>query len=152
MDSKNTQIDGISFTILPLQGLKALRLDKKVVSMLLPAFKAIKNVDTEINLGELFGALSESLDKLSESDLEKFLLDMFSTTTAIPQGQAPTQLDQNGIDKVFVKNPLAIYKLVWEVAKFNNFTPFALMGGGLEIIKTLFSENPLQKREVLMKK
>jgi hypothetical protein len=62
------------------------------------------------------------------------------------KGQPPIEIsDDNDIDAVFRGDILTIYKLLYKIMEYNQFSPFAVVGGGRKIIKTLFSEKEQTK-------
>lgn len=138
LENKEIKIDNMDFQLQPLRGFKANKLDKKVISLLLPLLEGADGLDSEINIGKALGGLSGALDNLSEKDYETFVVDLLSTVILIPEKEAPTQLDVNSIDVYFQGASLTLYKLMFEVMKYNNFTPFVLAsGGGSGMKKTL---------------
>lgn len=143
MKSKNITIDGIQFIMHPLSALTALRLDKQLLQLLLPIVSGLKGaigkdgkpitLDTDVDLSSIFPifeVVADSLGKMSESQFESFIVSLFNTVQAIAPGQPAIELRESGaLDKVFEK-PLTIYKLAFEVMKFNSFTPFEVAGAG----------------------
>lgn len=130
LENKEIEIDGMSFYLQPLRGFKANKLDKKVIALLLPLIEGVDGLDSEINIGKALGGLSSALDNMKESDYEKFVIDLLSTVIYSPEKEPQTELDAAAIDKYFQGASLTLYKLMYEVMKYNNFTPFVLAGGG----------------------
>jgi hypothetical protein len=127
---KDIQIDGMKFQMYPLKGFTALRLDKKVVTLLLPVLGGLDNLDKQIDLKTVFNGFAESLEKLSDVEFQKFVSDLLSTTQYLPEGKPPQEITPDVIDSAFRGKILVIYKLLFEVMGYNQFTPFVLVGGG----------------------
>lgn len=127
LEPKDLELDGRQFKLNPLKGFKAMRLDKKVVSLLLPVLKGVKDLDSEINIGEALGGFSQALDDMKDSEYEKFVVDLLSCVQYFPEGKPPIELDRTTIDNEFMGNSLLLYKLMFEVMKYNQFSPFALV-------------------------
>lgn len=142
LEIKDVTIDERVFKLHPLKGMKALKLDKKVLSLLLPALKGLKGgLDTNIDIGTCIAGLSESIDNLPDAEYEKFLNNILSSVQYIPETEAPEEMCTAIIDTHFQGAPMTVYKLMFEVMKFNNFTPFALVGqaGGKINLMSMFS-------------
>ena len=125
-EPKDVEIDGLKFQLRPIKPLLALRLDKKLVSLLLPVFKDIKNLDTNFDLGSIFNALSGSLETLSDDDFEKFIVDMFSTTIHLSDTDGVLEVTKDKLDTIFVGKLFSIYKLLWEIMEYIYFVPILL--------------------------
>jgi hypothetical protein len=130
LDIQNITIDGMEFQLVPLPILKAARLDKKVISILTPVLGTVKSLDDEIDLG-----------KVIDEEYEKFIIDLCSTVTCHKPGQPPVQLMGENINELFKGALKTLYKLMYEVMKYNKFSPFALMAdsGNLTTIMSLFA-------------
>lgn len=148
IEQKTITIDGIEFQLNPMNLFTALKLDKKVVSMLLPIMGNLNDLDSEVDLGEMLETLGESLEKMSDADTEKFFTDMLTKVIAIVPGGTPVQLNRSTIESVFAGKLITLYKLVGEVMKYNKFTPFELLGaGGLtNVISGFASPTSAQKK------
>lgn len=146
LEPKDLTIDNVRFNLTPLRGLKVLRLDKKVISLLLPVFKGldISNMNDEIDLGRVMEGLTSSLDSLDDVSYEKFIIDLFSSTTIVEEGKAPYNLDSQTLDTMGIQ-PTTLYKAMFEVMKYNKFTPFALGLGGSGIAKMFGSAVQTEK-------
>ena len=138
LEPKNITIEDKEFNLNPLKIRTALRLDKKVISLILPLLGGVKDLDSEINLGSALGKFSESLNALPDNEYEAFTNELFSTVTYLPKGEAPVELNQ-AMDIAFQGNITSVYKLMWEIMKYNKFSPFELMAGGLGTLTTLIS-------------
>ena len=140
LEAKNIEIDKIQFQLNPLKGFKAIKLDKKVVGLLIPLFKGLKDLDSELDLGKSIDGIGSALDSMKEDEFEKFTIDLLSTTIILIDGKPPMEIDKNVIDTEFQGNTITFYKLLFEVMKYNKFTPFVLAsGGGSQTLKTLIS-------------
>jgi hypothetical protein len=139
LKNKQINIGDKSFQLNPLPALRALKLDKKVVTMIIPVFKGFEGLDQEINLGAAIEAVSEALLKLEDNEYEKFILDILSTVQYLPSGKAPIEIDSDVINNQFSGEIMSIYRLIFEVMKYNRFSPFEMVGDGNEMMKILFS-------------
>jgi len=146
------EINGKIFKISPLPALLALRLDKKVVSIILPMFGEIGNLDQELQIGKMIQLLSNSLNAMSDQDFEKFVVDMLSTTIYMKDHSPPEQITKDKINSIFQSDIITIYKLIFEIMRYNKFSPFELVEGGGGMFKTFFSENLIMKAEEFGKK
>ena len=140
IQSKKIELGGLSFMLQPLPALTAMRLDKRVLTVVLPAISGFKNLslDTELDLGLLSRALSEALGRLPDTDFENLVTDLLSCVVYLPKGESPIELTSiQSINAIFCGEIVLIYKLLFEVMRFNKFSPFALLeGGGMSILKT----------------
>jgi len=126
------RINNIDFVINKLPALLALRLDKIVIQMLIPVLGSVDglNLDAEINPTMMFSTLSDCLSNLSEDDFTRFFKDLFSTIQVRKDNNNYYELtDDAAFNKTF-EDTITIYRLAFEVMKFNKFSPFALAGGG----------------------
>ena len=133
METKEIEIDGIKFILNSMKALEAMKLDKKLISILLPAFNGLKglSMDANIDFGAALEGLSNSLLSMKDDEYEKFIRDMFSNVQAIKPGSPAMELRElDAINTIFAGSTMTVYKLIWEVAKFNKFLPFELVGGG----------------------
>lgn len=138
IEAKLIKINGMEFQLRPIPILSALKLDKKVVSLLLPLLGGVEDLslDAKIDIGKGMNAIAEVLGKMPDVEFEKFVIDMLSSTVAILPGQAPQEISAGNFNTIFAGSLMTVYKLLWEVMKFNKFSPFGLAGGGIEIAKT----------------
>jgi hypothetical protein len=132
IEPKRITVDGLEFNLNPLPALKALKLDKKIIALILPALSGAKGVDldAEIDLSVMMTAISESLDRLSDDDTEKLFVDLLYGVQYLPAGGAVEDITGETINKVFQGKLMTLYKLAMEVMKYNKFTPFTLAGNG----------------------
>jgi len=146
LEPKKIKIEDKEFQLQPLKVMVALRLDKKVITLLLPLLSNVKDLDSEINLGSALGKFAESLQNLPDDEYESFMKDLFSTVTYLPKKGIPVELSE-AMDSAFQGNITAMYKLAWEVMKYNKFSPFELMAGGLGNLTTLISKENTPNEE-----
>ncbi len=143
LEVKTIQVDDIQCQLTPIPILKVARLDKKVISILAPILGTVKNLDDDINMGQVVNAVMEALSNFSNEEYENFILDLCSTVVCVMPGKPPTELTRENIDKIFNGRLKSLYKLMYEVMKYNKFTPFDLMAGGqLNQIMSMFQEGP----------
>lgn len=140
ISSKKIELEGMTFNVQPLPAMTAVKLDKKVLTVVLPAISGLKNLslDSELDLGALSMAVSEALGRLPDSEFENLVIDLLSCVIYLPKGDSPVELTSiQQINSVFCGKIVLIYKLLFEVMRFNKFSPFALLeGGGLSMLKT----------------
>ena len=76
--------------------------------------------------------LQRALTTLPDSEVSALTRGMLARVTYIPDAGQPILLNNDrGIDTAFEGlGPISIYKLMYEVARFNKFSPFALAGNG----------------------
>lgn len=128
------EVDGLRFQISPIPAMKALRLDKRIVTLLIPVISGIEDLDAEIDFSKLAKGVSEGLSTLNDADFETLVRDMLMNVTYLPAGRAPLDLNTDaGIDAFYgdlEKGTISVYKLIVEVMRFNNLSPFGFMGDG----------------------
>lgn len=140
LEAKIIEIDKMQFQLNPLKGFTALKLDKKVIGLVLPIIEGVKDLDTDFDMSKIVSGLTRSLDNMKDDDYEKFILNLLSTVVIILPGQPPQEIDTKIIDDEFRGKATTLYKLIFEVMKFNKFTPFALVNvAGKGTMKTLIS-------------
>jgi hypothetical protein len=149
IEPKHINLDGKEFVLNPLKILKALCLDKKLMSLLLPSIGGMESfsLDSDINLGTIFQEVGKSLERMKDTDLQAFFLDLFATTQVIIPGKEAIEINASTMDTVFSGSLLTIYKLAFEVMKHNKFSPFVLVEGGsaMEKISGLLNQTSQQK-------
>lgn len=144
------RIDGIDFVIRRIPGRVALRLDKQVIQLVLPAVKGLKSLsgvdlDSEISdfdfqaLGPILDIVSESLSSLPEEEYVYFFTRLFETVQAKAPGKPAIQMDSEESFDIF-DNMLTIYKLALAVMRFNKFSVFGVVAGGFETPPIITSE------------
>jgi hypothetical protein len=138
MENKTVHIHGMKFQINQMPTRLALKLDKKVVTLLLPLFGAIDKITLESQFSDLDSTIKtfqDTLINMSDNEWDSFIVDMLSHVTYFKDGTNPVQINENVIDMAFRGKLLAIYELLFEVMKLNNFLPFELVAGGKLIQK-----------------
>jgi len=149
------EIDEIKFFINQFPARKALRLEKKTITYLAPMLsilEGMKSLDTEIDFSKIIKGVQETLSNIDEIALESFISEMFELTTCemLAGGKLTNFIlyKNDDFDFVFRGKTLAVYKLLIEVMRANNFFFFELMGGGGNLID-IFSKmsNQTQKLE-----
>ena len=142
LEPKNVIIDDeLEFQLTPIPVMHALVLDKQIVSLLLPAMSGFAGLDT-IDMSETVGELSGALQKMGDKEFQKFVIALTATTIFIPAGGAPVELNENKINEIFSGRLFSLYKLLLEIMRYNRFSPFELIGGGLGMKKISISDTP----------
>ena len=146
-DPKTIELDGMRFQMHPMPALKALRLDRRLLTMLIPVLEGVTDLsaDAEIDLGKLAAGINTGLDQLSDTEFVTFMTELLSTTIYLPNGGSPIELDEHQIDQVFQTKLTTLYTLAFEVARYLKFTPFAFFavgtgGGAMRKIRGLFGQ------------
>lgn len=125
------EVDGMKFQLIPLPLLKVLKLDKQLLTLLLPALSGFKNLDAEVDLEAITKGISEALTRMPNEDFESFVTDLLSCATYLPSNSPPVQMTSTDqVNTIFSGKILSVYKLLFQVMKHNKFSPFALMEGG----------------------
>lgn len=145
LEIKEITIDGMKFQLHPLKGLKAVKLDKKVISLLLPLVEGVSDMDSQIDIGKALNGLSGAISNLEDQEYENFVCDLLSTTIIMLDKKPPEQIESSTIDEAFQGHILTLYKLMMEVMKYNKFTPFVLAGGGGFTMSTIAGSLGLNK-------
>ncbi len=130
LETKDIEIEGHRFQLRPLPVLKAARLDKKVITVLAPILGTVKSLDDEINIEKAVKSVMDALSSLSDAEYEAFIIDLCSTVVYTAPGQQPIELGSSDINKIFVGELKTLYKLMFEVMRYNKFSPFGLVEGG----------------------
>lgn len=155
-------VAGHVFQIVPMDPFEQRRLDARIMKILAPILASLVGAaksqdkpeapvegviqepssdDLEID-GEVVGkALAAALSDLSSTDSETMFRDLFKGLTWLGEDGGPDvapvpMTSSDKISKVFRAmgvGPTIFYKLAFEVARFNKFTPFEFAEGGVKI-------------------
>ncbi len=144
IEPKTIEVDEMEFYLQPLPALKAIKLDKRVLSLVIPVLGGIKSfsLDSDIDMETLARGLSEAVSKLEDNDFEKLTIDLLSGASYIEKGSPPQEITADIINNIFRGKILSLYKLMFEVMRYNKFSPFGLVEGGNIIQKIITSVNP----------
>jgi hypothetical protein len=165
LEVKEIEIRGARFQLTPMDPFKAKKCDTKVVKILAPILAGFMggsvkkgpskpaatedavldedDLQAEVDGAVLGKAFVSALGELEDSD--QLFKDLFGGVVWLPDdtqvaGTSQLLLDsQNAISKAFKfigAGPSLFYELAFEVARFNKFTPFVLLGGGAETSET----------------
>jgi len=150
IEPKMVVVDGMKFQLTAIPALKALKLDKTVVQLLVPIFGGVQgmSLDQEIDMSAMAKGLATALTNMDNEDMVRFFIDLFIGVKYLEDGAAPQEMSAGVIDRIFTGMLISMYKLAFEVMKFNKFSPFVLVGGG-NVIKAVFSsggQNPSQTK------
>jgi hypothetical protein len=143
IEPKKVEINGRTFEIRPMRALKAARLDRKLLSILVPAIGGLGELrdlsgGATIDMEALAAGLQKGLASMSDDDFTAFVAEMVSTTVCHEPGKPPIELsDAAAVDAVFTLDLSSLYALIFEVAKYHKFIPFALLSSGGRILQTL---------------
>jgi hypothetical protein len=160
LEPKQIELEGETFQLTSMNPFKAQKADAKIMKVLAPLVGGLLAAaaggqkdgaaptegaeETDLNVsGEvLSAALSQALGELDGTDA--LFKDLFATVVWLPSDTAAAgsngkqlaqlSLDSQGnIERAFTfigAGPQLFYRLAFEVAKYNKFTPFVLLGGG----------------------
>jgi hypothetical protein len=145
LEPKQIELEGETFQLTPMNPFKARKADAKIMKILAPLVGGLlagqggdKDVaDLNISGDILASALVQALGELEETDT--LFVELFANVTWLPSDTtaakvATLQLDSlKSIEKMLTfvgAGPMLFYMLAFEVAKYNKFTPFVLLGGG----------------------
>jgi hypothetical protein len=153
-DVLNVTIGGMEFQLLPMPIMEAWKWDRKIMQILAPLIKSLSGMkeadvsaepDSEdeevteekspdVDFSSVAGAITDALTALSDAELESLVKGMTKYANRI-DCNPPIQLGSNtGVEKAFADHgPIEVYKLLFEIARYNKFSPFALAGGGNQI-------------------
>lgn len=133
------------FQIQPFFAMKALKLEKKTITLITPVLSALLSsssdnikldslMDTNIDLEKVGLALSRALENLSDNEFESFVLDMLSSTYFKDGSGKPQIINKEIFNTIFIGNLMYVYRLIIEVMKVNKFSFLALMEDGKGIL------------------
>ncbi len=140
-------IPNVVFNIIQFPVMTALKLERKINLIFLPAIggflknadlSKMINMDVAVDFKNIFDGFIEGLEKLSDQEYENLILNLMSRVQVEITGKPIREMDKSVFEEVFQGNLFAVYKLMFEIMKFNKFSFFVLveMLGGLEMIKT----------------
>lgn len=149
LETTQIELEGETFQLTPMNLFAARKADAKIMKILAPLIGGLlaaqggkdlpvgSTEEPQISGEALSLALSQALGEIEETD--NLFVELFSTVTWLPSDTeavkvATLQLDsKKNIEKAFTfigAGPQTFYRLAFEVARFNKFTPFVLIGGG----------------------
>jgi hypothetical protein len=145
---KNSDGNDMVFNMQPLPALDAGFLDKEIMSLLIPALGGIENLDAEFNFEIASKAMATALKGLSKQEYNQLISDLLKTTQYLEKGTQVKSLTLEDINNLFSGNFRGLYKLVYEVMKFNKFTPFEMVEGGnlIQKIRGSIKQKPKTKK------
>lgn len=157
IEPKKIQIDGMLFYMQPLPALTAARLDKRVITLILPSFGDLDKNSLEsladMDMGVLLSKFSKSLESIEDSSFTDLIIQLFRGTQYMSDDNAqPQDMDEEKINHLFRAKLITLYKVMFEVMRFNKFTPFELVGGGLGMIKIDTLKEQIKKQKKAGKK
>jgi hypothetical protein len=147
---KNSDGNDMVFNMQPLPALDAGFLDKEIMSLLIPALGGIENLDAKFNFEIASKAMSIALRKLSKQEYSQLISELLRTTQHIAQEKEVKSLTLDDINNLFLGNLKGLYKLIYEVMKFNKFTPFEMVEGGslIQKIRGSIKQKPKTKKNL----
>lgn len=125
------EVDGIKFQIAPLGLQSALKLDKKLITIVAPLIGITgtdENLDTAI--GKLQDKIPQILGSLTDSEFQEIINLTLHTTILLRDGFPPAGLDEPGNREIFAGSLLTLYKLCFEIWRYNKLTVFQVAAKG----------------------
>ena len=161
-DVENVKIGEMEFQLLPMPIMEAWKWDRKILQIIAPLVKALSGMSTstpvegveesaELDFDKVSEALSDALTSLTDEQFESLVKGLTRYASRI-DCQIPIPLGTNsGVEKAFADaTPIELYKLLFEIARYNKFSPFALAGGGNRIGEILGSFAPSAAKKMGM--
>lgn len=140
-------IDETTFQTKGLAPVDVLRLDKTILGLIAPALSGLKVIDGKLNIefDKSAAGLANLLIQLPDDILVTFLVKLFSRTVWVGVQGAVELKSEKAINAAFAETTvLSIYKLAFEIMRYNKFSFFEKMGSGSEILKTFGLQGPTQ--------
>lgn len=136
----------MEFQITPMPLMEQAKYNLKVMRLVAPLISALdglqkdedapaksKDAPTEVQFDKVAGAIGTALEVFSDEEAEAFYVGMLKRVQRV-DGQVIELSSIGGINRAFEgTGPTDLYRLLFEVAKFNKFTPFVLAGAGSPI-------------------
>lgn len=143
IEDKQTELDGHKVQITAFTAMKAVRLKFKYINLLGPGLfntlKGAKKLEGSIMESDISGegiaeGLEKILNKLSEDKFEQLMLELLQNVKV----DGLSVGDLAGFNQVFSGNVALIYRVIWEVLKFN-YGSFFVVGGIGQAIKGILT-------------
>jgi hypothetical protein len=135
MEVVTKEIRGLKFQIIPFSARKGAHIEMKLMSVLMPVITPLLGngkMDGEIDFSAVGSAFQKAFGGLSEMEFDNLINGTIANCTYLPVGGAPVQLNtEEGFNKAFTGNLLALYMLIFEVMKVNKFCFLELVDGQL---------------------
>jgi len=143
---KKINVDGLDFQITKLPAMEAMRMEKKLMTVLAPVAMSFMNPDangtkdmmeSNIDFTKVAKVVSDVLSSLPDHEYEQIIISSLRGVVYLETGKAPEEITLPVFNRIFVGQLLSVYKVMFEVMKFNKFCFFELVGGiGSETKKT----------------
>ena len=142
LDTKEITIDDLKFSIQQFPALKAMKIEKKLMEVLIPVMGSLISEDKKkhIDMAKVSLGIQTGLSSLTEEKFEDVILSSLSSTYAYVNGK-PEIINIDIFNQVFTGKILTVYKLILEVMKVNKFCFFELLRGGNGTNLTAFFSN-----------
>lgn len=139
------EIDGITFQFTPMDPLTALDLDREVNTLLMPLLGGLDVGDgtgDAINLEVMVRGLAGALKSHDRASYTRLFKDMFASVQVVVPGKGAHDLNSPVGMSVFHGQIMLMYKVFFEVMRYNKFLPFALSQLGPAMGKMLATFAP----------
>lgn len=160
MEFRGFEVDGVEVQTFPLKLRLAMRLDKKITSLILHTLSGKEGLDfaniMESDVTALIGNFATALDLIDDDEYMDIVLGLLSSTqVCVEKRKNPIQItNEDSLDKAFSGvSPLTVNKILLKVMEYNKFTPFEMAAkmGFSEFIQDL-SGNQTPKTPILKPK
>lgn len=133
--TKTITIDGMTFQITKLNALPAMQLEKHIMGLLAPIVASLMEIgknglDAKVDFSIIGQAFTQAVGTISDDEYQKIILDSLKNVVYLESGKPAQQMDENLFNNVFMGKLLVVYKLIFEIMKFNRFCFFELVEGG----------------------
>jgi hypothetical protein len=127
---KDVTVDGITLQLRKIEVFKRISLDRKLDALLGPVagtiMSAVGKDGFEANIDMAMTKIAMHLSSMPESEYMPMVEELLSSVTAIVPGKQAVELTRDGMDVLEDYGMTTIYKIIFEVMKWNKFLPFDL--------------------------
>jgi hypothetical protein len=148
---ETVELAGAKFQMHPIPPLEALKLDKEVISVMAPIINGLSGVigsalsgdmsedsmdqkfsnalETSLDIKDIISGVQQGLDSMDPDSFVIFIKKLFHNCTVSIPGFQPLELSsEDAINETFTRLGLVnVYKLAFEVMRYNKFSPFAVL-------------------------
>ena len=130
--TKKIEIDGMNFQITKFGAFQSMQIEKRIMGILAPIGASfIPKQDGKkrpaVNFEDVGKTFSQVLYSLSDSEFQNTILTALKNTIYLGNGEAPQEITLKVFDSIFIDKLSVVYKLIFEIMKFNNFCIFELL-------------------------
>jgi len=134
-DPKQVTIGDKVFTLNPMKARAAGEFQRKLGKVIIPLLGGIQAMQSVGDLGSLpmdmlTGGLQQALTALPDAEFDTLLLGMCKYVSTTIEGKGVCTLHTGDLVDAAIDKPTDLYILMFEIARYNEFLPFALLGDG----------------------